>query len=104
MTADERFEPIETNLEKVTLSQLRTQDSIGGLVESIGRYVDAGEARLKRLEENLDGLIRAITAEHSNGKSRQRATPWKNLTASPLWDRPSWATAFHSSTASPCRG
>jgi hypothetical protein len=69
MTADERFERIETNLEKVTLSQLRTQDAIGGLVESIGRYVDASEARLKRLEENLDGLIRAIAAEHTNGKS-----------------------------------
>jgi hypothetical protein len=60
MTNDQRFERIESNLEKVTLSQLRTQDTISGLVESIGRYVDASEARLKRLEENLDGLIRKL--------------------------------------------
>jgi len=33
--------------------------------------VDAADARMKRLEENLDGLIRAITAEHQNGKSKQ---------------------------------
>jgi hypothetical protein len=40
------------------------------MAASIGKYVDAAEARTKRLEENLDGLIRAITAEHSNGKTK----------------------------------
>jgi len=29
---------------------------------------DDSNARMKRLEENLDGLIRAITAEHGNRK------------------------------------
>ncbi len=37
---------------------------------AIARYVDASDARMKRLEENLDGLIRAITREHSNGKGK----------------------------------
>jgi hypothetical protein len=32
--------------------------------------VDAASARTTRLEDNLDALIRAITAEHSNGKSQ----------------------------------
>jgi hypothetical protein len=27
-------------------------------------------ARMKRLEDNLDGLIRAIAAERTNGKSK----------------------------------
>jgi len=46
------------------------QRSMATLTESISKYVDSSDARMKRLEENLDGLIRAITAEHSNGKSR----------------------------------
>jgi hypothetical protein len=37
--------------------------------EAIRQYVDAADARMKRIEENLDGLIRAITREHSNGKN-----------------------------------
>ena len=40
------------------------------MAASIGKYVDDAEARTKRLEENLDALIRAIAAEHSNGKSK----------------------------------
>ena len=39
-----------------------------GLTESIAQYVAAADARMKRIEENLDGLIRAITREHTNGK------------------------------------
>ena len=40
------------------------------MAASIGKYVDDAEARTKRLEENLAALIRAIAAEHSNGKSK----------------------------------
>ena len=76
MTADERFARIENGwieiqeaLKAVIKSQSRTNDQIGSLAESIGHYVDAANARTRRLEENLDALIRAITAEHSNGKS-----------------------------------
>lgn len=38
--------------------------------EAITRYVEAADARMKRIEENLDALIRAITAEHKNGKGQ----------------------------------
>jgi hypothetical protein len=34
-----------------------------------GAHAEETGARLRRIEENLDGLIRAITAEHSNGKT-----------------------------------
>ena len=40
------------------------------LTESVTRYTDAADARMRRIEENLDGLIRAIAAEHTNGKTK----------------------------------
>jgi ABC-type transporter Mla subunit MlaD len=91
MAPEQRFQQIEETLSKnatmqqetqgqlretqvllraLVESQSRTQATISGLVESIGGYVDAADARMKRIEENLDGLIRAITAEHTNGKNR----------------------------------
>jgi hypothetical protein len=83
MAPEQRFQLIEETLAKsVTMqqetqglrrtsveSQARTQATISGLVESSESYADAADARMKRIEENLDGLIRAITAEHTNGKS-----------------------------------
>jgi hypothetical protein len=79
MTTEERIERIENGwLEiqqalKTTIdSRARTNETIGGLAASATRYIDAAEARTKRLEENLDALIRAITAEHSNGKSHHQ--------------------------------
>ena len=92
MTTEERFERIETTLlatadtlkalaeshvatQAATASfaqaQARTQETIADMAASIGKYADAADARMKRLEENLDGLIRAIAAEHSNGKNKQ---------------------------------
>ena len=50
-------------------SQTRTTETIADLTATVSRYIDAADARMRRLEDNLDGLIRAITAEHSNGKS-----------------------------------
>jgi len=52
-------------------AQAHTQEAIAEMATSIGKYVDAAEARTKRLEENLDALIRAITADHSKGKSKR---------------------------------
>ena len=88
MTADERFERIESNLLAMTETQAAWQNdfrkAMDGLVEahtlqqkSLATltasvavfYVDESNARVKRLEENLDALIRAITSEHSNGKT-----------------------------------
>ena len=48
--------------------QTRTDRSINELAVTVNRYVDAADARMRRIEDNLDGLIRAITREHSNGK------------------------------------
>jgi hypothetical protein len=84
MTTEAQFAAIATTLQALADAQLRTQAATEGLVQaqthtqeaiasmatSIGKYVDAADARMKRLEENLDGLIRAITAEHSNGKTK----------------------------------
>ncbi len=51
-----------------------TVDRLAGTVDSlagtVGVFVASSDARLKRLEENLDGLIRAITQEHTNGKGK----------------------------------
>jgi hypothetical protein len=81
MTPEERFELIETTLVSVAKNldtfskgmieaQKQTTANLASLTESITRYVDASDARMKRMEENLDGLIRAITAEHANGKKK----------------------------------
>ncbi|MBZ5726448.1 MAG: hypothetical protein LAP87_15785 [Acidobacteriia bacterium] len=68
MTPEERFERIETALYGLVDAQRLGQQSLATLTESIARYADSADARMRRLEENLDGLIRAITAEHTNGK------------------------------------
>ena len=77
MTTEERLERIENGwleiqqaLKAVIQVQANTNERIGSLAESISQYVDAADARTRRLEDNLDALIRAITAEHSNGKSQ----------------------------------
>jgi hypothetical protein len=78
MTMDERMERLadaqlhtETALGKLAEAQIRTQDAIIQLAASVGNYVEAGNERMKQLEANLDGLIRAITREHSNGKGQK---------------------------------
>jgi hypothetical protein len=82
MTPEERFERIEAGIERfeagierlIALQEIN-QKSLGSLIASVNTYVDSSNAyvvesreRTKRLEENLDALIRAITLEHSNGK------------------------------------
>jgi hypothetical protein len=52
-------------------AQTRNQDTLRVLTESVSQYVSAADARMTRIETNLDGLIRAITAEHTNGKSQR---------------------------------
>ena len=58
----------EITIGKLVKAQLRTHDLISQLSVTVNRYVDAADARMKRTKENLDGLIRAISREHSNGK------------------------------------
>lgn len=77
MNTEERLQRIENGWAeiqaalKLTLdSQTRTNESIQSMAQSVANYVEAASARMPRLEENLDGLIRAITAEHGNGKTK----------------------------------
>lgn len=49
----ERFERIEANLDAMVHAQAGLQNMLSGLVETITRYTDASEVRMKRMEENL---------------------------------------------------
>jgi hypothetical protein len=49
--------------------QIRTDKSVNGLAVTVNRYVDSADARMRRIEDNLDGLIRAIAREHANGEA-----------------------------------
>ena len=70
MTTEDRFEYIEKVLKSTAEIQERQAVSMGELTAAMSRNVDASDARMKRLEENLDGLIRAISVEHTNGKNK----------------------------------
>jgi len=39
------------------------------LEETLARFAESSDARMRAVEQNLDALIRAITAEHTNGRS-----------------------------------
>jgi hypothetical protein len=58
--------------DELKAAHLRTEAAIEGLAASASRYITSSDERMKRLEANLDGLIRAITREHSNGKKEGR--------------------------------
>jgi hypothetical protein len=51
--------------------QIRTDQSLNTLIVTVDKYVQASDERMKRIEDNLDGLIRAITQEHNNGKGQE---------------------------------
>jgi hypothetical protein len=68
MTSEERFERIESGLGAIVEVQRINSETLSQLMQTVGRFVDSSDARMKRIEQNLDALIRAITAEHSNGK------------------------------------
>ena len=62
---------IEAKLLAIAAIQERQALSLVSLTESMKRYVDSSNARMEAIEQNLDALIRAITAEHSNGKGKR---------------------------------
>jgi hypothetical protein len=91
VTAEERFERIETSLEAfgkgmlvfqqtlVAVMQLaeRTQNMVGTLAETTAHYIEASDARMKEseartklLEDRFQTLIQIIAAEHGNGKGK----------------------------------
>jgi hypothetical protein len=55
--------------ERLTAAHERTEAAIAEVAAATSRYITSSDDRTKRLEENLDALIRAITREHSNGKA-----------------------------------
>jgi hypothetical protein len=64
------MDPELKELVKVLIEgQVRTDKSLNDLAVTVIKYVDAADARMRRIEDNLDGLIRAISREHSNGKT-----------------------------------
>jgi hypothetical protein len=71
----ERIAAIQEDTSKLqqalVAAQLNTQTAIDELVVTVSRFVEDTDARLKRTETNLDALIRAITADHSNGHSKK---------------------------------
>jgi hypothetical protein len=69
MAPEQRFQQLEEALYKSVAMQLETQSLLRNLVGSRGRIQETISGSAESLsEENLDGLIRAITAEHGNGK------------------------------------
>lgn len=70
MTTEERLERIETALAATIQSQGRVYEAMTDVVQTIGKFADEPSARMTRIEENLGALIRAITAEHTNGKNK----------------------------------
>ena len=59
--------------------QIRTDKSVNELAVEVENYLDASDARMKRREENLDGLIRAITSEHTDAGPITRGIGARNL-------------------------
>jgi len=84
MTTEQRFERIEAELEGVnatlrTVADIQERQTavmseltgkISHLTDAFIRQSEAADLRMTRVEESLEGLIRAITADHSNGKGK----------------------------------
>lgn len=77
MTPEERMERIENGWLELQQGHREIQQQMRGinealasLIASVDRYVNSSDERMKRIEANLELLIRAITAEHSNGKGK----------------------------------
>jgi len=47
----------------------RLEHDLETMAQSMIKYIDGSDARMTRMEQNLDLLIRTITTEHTNGKS-----------------------------------
>ena len=67
----EAQQKLNDSLFRVSEAQQSLIVTVSQLTETVSRYVDSADSRMKRIEENLDRLIRAITAEHSNGKGKK---------------------------------
>ena len=66
---EERFERMERNLVVVTQVLSAASKNLETMAQLMNKYIDAADARMTRMEQNLDLLIRAIATEHTNGRS-----------------------------------
>ena len=57
-------------MEQAEGSHQRLEDAHNQLQEAMAEYTREANARMKQMEQNLDALIRIITAEHTNGKGK----------------------------------
>src|SRR5437764_5900671 len=64
------YETLQEGLQAVAASQVRVHETLADLNTAVAQYTAAADARMRRIEENLDSLIRAITPEHTNGKAK----------------------------------
>jgi hypothetical protein len=62
---------IKALVQTLIQGQIATDISLNKLITTVDKYVAASDERMKRIEDNLNGLIRAITREHSNGKANR---------------------------------
>lgn len=77
VTTEARFERIESELalivqvqHGIAWSQRIQAETLSQLMQTIGAYVESSNARMKRVEDNLDRFIRAISAQHTKGKPK----------------------------------
>jgi hypothetical protein len=61
---------LATSQKELVESQKGLVATVDELARTVSKFVESGEARSRQLEASLDGLIRAIAQEHSNGKGR----------------------------------
>ncbi len=75
MTVEERLDRIEAALagwadaQRGLAAEHTQADSITQLVQTIEKYVASADARVARIEDHLETLIRAISAEHGAAKA-----------------------------------
>jgi ABC-type transporter Mla subunit MlaD len=65
---EEQFQEIQNGLAALSRSSAMNSETLSQLNQTVNKIIDSSDARMKRIEPNLDALIRAITAEHSNWK------------------------------------
>jgi hypothetical protein len=53
---------------QLSRSSAMNSETLSQLNQTVNKIIDSSDARMKRIEQNLDALIRAIKAEHSNWK------------------------------------
>jgi len=57
------------NCEDVTSPQVRLEETVAHLSQTVDEFIKSGDVAGRRLEESLDGLIRALARKHSSGES-----------------------------------